>query len=116
VKKRLTVENSSFCYLLQCRCLLQYSWLCHLWNTSISPAIAEAVIKGSGAETSIPSGGQTKVASTALYVLMQRAVVPGCPLSGLGLQLFVTTYLFRMIVNLFSDNLNRNCIYVCSIN
>ena len=45
--------------------------------------MSAAVIKGSGSEHL--SGGQQKVANTALYVLMQRAVVSGCPLSGQGL-------------------------------
>ena len=59
-----------------------YRWLCLLWNHVVAPAVGEAVIKGSGSETS--ATGQQKVASTALYVLMQRAVVHGCPLSGQG--------------------------------
>ena len=53
-----------------------------MWNNVISPVVKEAVIKNSGKEAS--DIGQQKVVSTALYVLMQRAVVPGCPLSGEG--------------------------------
>lgn len=49
----------------------------------IAPVVSEAVIKGSGTETG--SEGQQKVAKTALYVLMQRALVSGCPLSGQGM-------------------------------
>ena len=48
----------------------------------IAPTVRDAVIKGTGKDTS--SEGQQKVANTALYVLMQKAVVPGCPLSGPG--------------------------------
>ena len=54
-----------------------------LWNHVITPAVSEAVIKGAGSDSTTP-GGQQKVANTALYVLMQRAVVSGCPLSGQG--------------------------------
>lgn len=57
-------------------------WICELWNSKIAPVVREAVIRGTGKETS--SDGQQKVANTALYVLMQKAVVPGCPLSGQG--------------------------------
>lgn len=86
-------------------------WLCQLWNTSISPAIADAVIKGSGADSGVTGGGQTKVASTALYVLMQRAIVPGCPLSGQGNSLSLTyllsfawTQYFQMNIDLYDGN------------
>jgi len=53
----------------------------------IAPTITEAVIRGSGSD--LGGGGHQKVASTALYVLMQRAVVSGCPLSGLGMGSFM---------------------------
>ncbi|CAC5414143.1 CTTNBP2 N-terminal-like protein [Mytilus coruscus] len=56
------------------------SWMATMWNNVISPVVKEAVIKNSGKDAS--DLGQQKVVSTALYVLMQRAVVPGCPLSG----------------------------------
>ncbi len=55
-----------------------------LWNHSIAPAVSEAVIKGSESEHLSGGQGQQKVANTALYVLMQRAIVTGCPLSGQG--------------------------------
>lgn len=61
-----------------------------MWNNVISPVVKEAVIKNSGKEAS--DIGQQKVVSTALYVLMQRAVVPGCPLLGQGNQLFLNNY------------------------
>lgn len=57
-----------------------YSWLVNIWNDMIAPAVRDAVVKGTGKDTS--SDGQQKVSNTALYVLMQKAVVPGCPLSG----------------------------------
>ena len=40
------------------------------------------VVKGTSKEP--VADGQQKVANTALYVLMQRAIVPGCPLTGDG--------------------------------
>ena len=46
----------------------------------LAPLIMDTVMAGSAGD----SVSQTKVASTALYVLMQRSVVPGCPLSGNG--------------------------------
>jgi hypothetical protein len=73
------------CFLLNCPIEVDkpktiLKWLNQQWNSCIATAITDAVIKGPGADTEL--GGQMKVASTALYVLMQRAVVPGCPLSG----------------------------------
>ena len=53
-----------------------------LWNETISPAVKSAVLKGTGKDNA--KEGQQKVANTALYVLMQRAIVPGCPLNGQG--------------------------------
>ena len=53
-----------------------------LWNQKIAPAVSDAVVKGSGSDT--VAGGQQKVANTALYVLMQRSIVSGCPLVGQG--------------------------------
>ena len=70
-----------------------------LWNHTIAPVVSEAVIKGSGMETG--SEGQQKVAKTALYVLMQRAVVSGCPLSGQGL-ISLTLCLLIMPIVVFS--------------
>ena len=54
-----------------------------LWNHKIAPAVSAAVIQGSGKQGET-NAGQQKVANTALYVLMQRAVVSSCPLSGQG--------------------------------
>jgi hypothetical protein len=62
-----------------------------LWNHVIAPAVSEAVIRGSGADTS--ADGQKKVANTALYVLMQRAVVGGCPLSGQEKERYLSSFL-----------------------
>lgn len=73
------------CSLLFSYCCVLCRWVCQLWNLTIAPTIFEAVIKGSGTETAITNTDQSKFASTALYVLMQRAIVPGCPLSGQGL-------------------------------
>jgi len=55
-------------------------WLNLQWNNVIAPSVTDAVITGSGGD----SRSQSKVASTALYVLMQRSVVPGCQLTGSG--------------------------------
>jgi hypothetical protein len=85
------------------------SWLSQVWNETVSPIVRDAVLQGTGKanqETSVPgkdstdgsqnnstdgphivndsTDGQQKVANTALYVLMQRSLVPGCPLSGQG--------------------------------
>ena len=57
-------------------------WLKKLWNETISPVVKVGVVKGTGKEP--VADGQQKVANTALYVLMQRAIVPGCPLTGDG--------------------------------
>ena len=62
-----------------------------LWNHSVAPSVSQAVIRGSGTDIASP-GGQQKVANTALYVLMQRAVVSGCPLSGQGTGTVETLY------------------------
>jgi hypothetical protein len=66
-------------YILKTFFICLYSWMQKLWNETISPAVKSAVLKGTGAKD-----GQQKVANTALYVLMQRAIVPGCPLNGQG--------------------------------
>ncbi|XP_033745508.1 cortactin-binding protein 2-like [Pecten maximus] len=67
-----------------------YNWLSGLWNNLIAPTVKVAVVKGTGKDTS--SDGQQKVANTALYVLMQKAVVPGCPLSGPGKGQYLSTF------------------------
>ena len=69
-------------------CLI-FSWMSVVWNEMIAPTVRDAVIKGTGKDTS--SEGQQKVANTALYVLMQKAVVPGCPLSGPGKYRYIIT-------------------------
>uniref|UniRef100_K1RGY9 Cortactin-binding protein 2 n=1 Tax=Magallana gigas TaxID=29159 RepID=K1RGY9_MAGGI len=67
-----------------------HEWICELWNCKIAPVVREAVIRGTGKETS--SDGQQKVANTALYVLMQKAVVPGCPLSGQEKDVYLSSF------------------------
>ncbi|XP_064633847.1 cortactin-binding protein 2-like [Lineus longissimus] len=54
-------------------------WLHKLWNTAIAPVVTEAVMKSNNADSDEFS--QQKVANTALYVILQRAIVPGCPLT-----------------------------------
>nr|XP_022297732.1 cortactin-binding protein 2-like isoform X2 [Crassostrea virginica] len=67
-----------------------HEWIREVWNGKIAPTVREAVIRGTGKETS--SDGQQKVANTALYVLMQKAVVPGCPLSGQEKDLYLSSF------------------------
>ncbi len=72
---------------ITCPLVARCRWLSLLWNHTIAPAVSAAVIRGSGAGgagAAGGAGGQQKVANTALYVLMQRAIVSGCPLSGQG--------------------------------
>ena len=57
-------------------------WMKTTWNQMIAPRVREAVKRGTGSEAA--SEGQQKVANTALYVLMQRSVILGCPLAGQG--------------------------------
>ena len=66
------------------------SWLSVLWNGSVVPAVNDALKRGSSSMLGVKDsagmmgGVQQKVVSTALYVVLQRAVVQGCPLSGSG--------------------------------
>ncbi|XP_064605602.1 cortactin-binding protein 2-like isoform X2 [Liolophura sinensis] len=66
------------------------NWLRDVWNTRIAPVVTDAVVKGTGAEAS--HGGQQKVANTALYVLMQRSVVSGCPITGSEREKYLSTF------------------------
>ncbi|XP_013417462.1 cortactin-binding protein 2 isoform X1 [Lingula anatina] len=66
-------------------------WLSLLWNHTIAPAVSEAVVRGSGA-ADVTSEGQQKVVNTALYVLMQRSVVTGCPLSGQEKERYLSSF------------------------
>jgi len=84
-------------YLYYNLCLIVNRWLCVQWNNVIAPAIREAVIHSASTGSDVGSGGQQKVASTALYVLMQRAVVCGCPLSGQGLSNYFSPFFFNYI-------------------
>ncbi|XP_071815836.1 uncharacterized protein [Apostichopus japonicus] len=56
-------------------------WMCLLWNHSLAPMVEEAVQRGGMRNTSddVPAKEKDKVANTALYVLLQKAVFPGCP-------------------------------------
>ncbi|XP_045166400.2 cortactin-binding protein 2-like [Mercenaria mercenaria] len=65
-------------------------WMQKLWNETISPAVKTAVLKGTGKDST--KEGQQKVANTALYVLMQRAIVPGCPLNGQEKDEYLSTF------------------------
>ena len=70
--------------------LLSCRWLSLLWNHAIAPSVSDAVIRGSGSDTA--SQGQQKVANTALYVLMQRAIVSGCPLTGQEKERYLSSF------------------------
>ena len=73
IKNFLKVEND-------CCFAILHRWMAKLWNDVISTAVKSAIIKGK--EGIGDNNG--KVTSTALYVLLQRVVVPGCPLTGAG--------------------------------
>lgn len=54
--------------------------MCLLWNHSLAPMVEEAVHRGGMKNVSdVPLKENNKVANTALYVLLQKAVFPGCP-------------------------------------
>ncbi|KAK0052365.1 cortactin-binding protein 2 [Biomphalaria pfeifferi] len=55
-------------------------WMKSFWNKKVAPSVRETVKRGTGSET--PPDGHNKVANTALYVLMQRSIMIGCPLAG----------------------------------
>ena len=59
-------------------------------------------MKGTGKEP--VADGQQKVANTALYVLMQRAIVPGCPLTGDGMAHLMI--LEKIVVSFWGIQLN----------
>ena len=60
-------------------------WLKELWNARVAPAVTDGVLKGSSSPgDDVTRDVQQKVANTALYVLIQRALVSHCPLVGYG--------------------------------
>ncbi|XP_067684963.1 cortactin-binding protein 2-like isoform X2 [Haliotis asinina] len=65
-------------------------WVKDTWNELIAPQVRDAVKRGTGSETA--SDGQQKVANTALYVLVQRSVVLGCPLTGKDKEVYMSGF------------------------
>ncbi|XP_070559600.1 cortactin-binding protein 2-like isoform X2 [Ptychodera flava] len=63
-------------------------WLSLSWNHAIAPGVEDAVLRGC---TSVMQGHH-KVATTALFVLLQRAVVPGCPLSQTEAERYLSSF------------------------
>ena len=59
-------------------------WLMGVWNKSIVPMITNAIDKTSFTSLKIPQS-DTKMVFTALYVLIQRAILPDCPLASPGM-------------------------------
>ena len=72
----LEFKSSQMFTLWWCR------WVRELWNSVIANHVQEAVTKGTGSEA--VSYGQSKVANTTLYVLMQKAIVVSCPVPAEG--------------------------------
>ncbi|XP_071491404.1 uncharacterized protein [Diadema antillarum] len=56
-------------------------WLCLLWNYSLAPHIEDTFHRTSPSASPSLIQQQNMAASTALYVLLHRAFLPGCPLS-----------------------------------
>ncbi|XP_078595370.1 cortactin-binding protein 2-like isoform X1 [Branchiostoma floridae x Branchiostoma japonicum] len=61
-------------------------WLSLSWNHAIAPGVEDAMLRG------LSSQNQQKLASTALSVLLQRAVIPGCPLSGQEAERYLSSF------------------------
>lgn len=60
-----------------------YRWLKEIWNEEISPAIYQTTVANhSVMKENIPGSNFEKVAHKALYILLQRSVSSGCPLTG----------------------------------
>ncbi|XP_037538987.1 cortactin-binding protein 2 [Nematolebias whitei] len=56
-------------------------WLARLWNTAVVPRVEEAVISQQLSPSSRGlSAGQQAVVKAALSILVNKAVLPGCPL------------------------------------
>eukprot|EP00057_Strongylocentrotus_purpuratus_P031599 XP_785098.3 PREDICTED: cortactin-binding protein 2 isoform X1 [Strongylocentrotus purpuratus] len=56
-------------------------WLCLLWNYSLAPHIEDTFHHNGPRASSTHIQQQNMAASTALYVLLHKAFLPGCPLS-----------------------------------
>ncbi|XP_071808765.1 uncharacterized protein [Asterias amurensis] len=57
-----------------------FRWFCLSWNHAIAPGIEDALRKNNSPSSN--SHNYQRLASTTLYVLLQRAVFPGCPFTG----------------------------------
>ncbi|KAJ8047401.1 Cortactin-binding protein 2 [Holothuria leucospilota] len=69
-------------------------WMCLLWNHSLAPLVEEAVHRGNMMKNSpeLHSKEREKVANTALYVLLQKAVFPGCPVANGGREDYFSSF------------------------
>ncbi|XP_041460295.1 cortactin-binding protein 2-like isoform X2 [Lytechinus variegatus] len=56
-------------------------WLCLLWNCSLAPHIEDTFHHNGPTASSAHIQQHNMAASTALYVLLHKAFLPGCPLS-----------------------------------
>ncbi|XP_074645059.1 cortactin-binding protein 2-like [Tubulanus polymorphus] len=56
-----------------------FRWMSLFWNRVVVPLVTDAVIRGATSDSE--SSNHEKVANTTLYVLLQRAVLPGCPIN-----------------------------------
>ena len=80
-----------------CLCVRHLRWLARLWNAIIVPRVEEAMVARVTARRPSPSSpkkaslsnqclspGQQAVVKAALSILLNKAVVPGCPLPRAG--------------------------------
>ena len=59
-------------------------WLVSLWNERVAPVVSAGFLKAAHNSNANDEDEARKLARTALYVLMQRTIVPQCPLVGYG--------------------------------
>ncbi|XP_072026952.1 uncharacterized protein [Amphiura filiformis] len=67
-------------------------WLCLLWNHAIAPSVEDTLRKTASKSKTANEQNTEKLAITALYVLLQRAVFPGCPLSNEESEEYLSTF------------------------
>jgi len=71
-------------------------WMSKLWNAVIAPRVQEAILSrasvkrqpGLGQTTKNPSQGQQAVVRAALSILLNKAVLHGCPLQRAGMWVY----------------------------
>ncbi|XP_006882728.1 PREDICTED: cortactin-binding protein 2-like [Elephantulus edwardii] len=77
-------------------------WMSKLWNTSIAPRVQEAILSrasvrrqpglGQSAARKHPSQGQQAVVKAALSILLNKAVLHGCPLPRTELDQYIADF------------------------